>query len=1268
LFEQLSPGTHVHHLPLQIHIAGELDVPILEIALQRVVDRHEALRTEIRSSDGLPAQVVRPTPRTRLDPTDLTGRSPVACDAELRRIMSEELRRPFDLSEGPLFRIALFRCRASEHVLQIVAHQIVADAHSLELLIHELATTYGALARGEEPDVPPLPLQYRAHASKELEFLDSPGHEEELAHWRSKLGGGTRPIEVPLDHPRPPIQTFDGREEAIEIGEALVAKLGALVGPEATLSVVLLAAYFVLLHRNTGETDIAVGTPITQRARAETLGLIGPFSNTLVIRADLADLPTFRALIDRVLEVLLEAFDHQALSFAEIIGDLQPVRDLSRSPLFQVMFDPTRFRMRPVAADRVTFTPREVSPESSPHDLTLLVNERDRPIHVKLEYNVALYEPDTAVRLLRQYRTILESIAENPDTAIDRIPILSREEKSQLVTGWNRTAAGHPDRPLAHEEVFLRAAATPNARAVAMRGSELGYRDLVERVHQLARELIARGVTKGDRVALEMERGFDMVVALLAVLESGGAYVPLDPTHPLDRNAFILADAAPRVVLTDGDRIGRVVGHTFDVLDVRDRAAASPEPCGPIAAPDDLAYVIYTSGSTGQPKGVEITHRSLSNFLHAMRAAPGVRGSDRLLAVTTLAFDIAALELLLPLVTGASVEIADAKATRDPDALIERIEEGRASIMQATPATWRMLIDAGWKGSRNLKVLCGGEPLPRDLADALLERSASVWNMYGPTETTIWSTIHAVRYGGHVVPIGEPIDNTTAYVVDARMEPVPIGVTGELLIGGPGVARGYRGRPGLTAERFVPDPFVPGARVYRTGDLARRLPTGELVCLGRTDFQVKIRGFRIELAEVEAALRAHADVREAAVIAKDEGGERRLVALLEVRRRIDPAELRAHLEAMLPSYMIPSRFVSLEALPRLPNGKLDRKALPALDAASGPPSEPPRGPVEETMAKVFAELVGSNHVGRFDSFFDLGGNSISAVRLVNRLEKTLGVRVPLGTVFQSPTIADLARLVVVDAPIAGAGKEPAVIRLADGPGGPPLFCICGIHLYKELSGHVRDRSVYGVFIPIEERILAGEAQAITVERMAADYIGAIREAQPRGPYALTGVSFGGVLAFEVARQLRRQGEAIAFLGVLDSMLPRAMVRHPIRWLEAQVSDPKKLAKGAASLLDRVRRREARPSTREEIYDRATAIYDRQDHLYEGSVVLVRARDAVVGEGWVVDSCFGWDDLVRGGLHVYAIPGGHLGILAEPHVKELAETLAIHLGAVLPNRP
>ena len=1017
--DQLSPGGFAYNISGGLRIEGPLDVPALERTLGELIRRHEPLRTVFVAVDGQPVQVVQPDGDFRLPVVDLEGEPVAGREAERRRLMTEEGRRPFDLGRGPLFRAHLYRLASAEHALQLTLHHIVADGWSLGVLAKELTALYSAYATGA-PEPPPPPVRYADIVRRQRERLRGPAYEAQAAYWRERFTPPPPVLELPGDRPRPAVQTFDGSVETLEIPTAFVESLRAFGRAQGvTLFMVMLAALDVLLHRYTGVDDIAVGTPIANRTDVATEQVIGLFANTLVLRTDLSGEPTVRELLQRVRDSALGAYGAQDFPFERLVEIVQPVRDMSHSPIFQVMFLFQNVPFEPVELAGLTLSHLEIRTSSAKTDLTLEVWETRTGLQVSLEYNTDLFDAETIRRLGGHFHRLLAEFMADPARPVSTLPLLGEEEWRRLGATWNATDAPIPERmvPALFEAEAARA---PEAIAACFEEQSLTYRELNERANRLARRLESTGVGRETLVGVLVERSLDMLVAVLAVMKARAAYVPLDPAYPTDRLEFMLTDGKIGTLITESasmDRLALAADVRTICLD-RDASRVAGESGADGAqgpAPADLAYVIYTSGSTGRPKGVQIPHCALANLLAGFRAIVEPGPGDVLVAVTTLSFDIAGLELFLPLVTGGRVVIASREVAADPAKLMRLFTDAGATIVQATPATWRMLIEAGWQSAPGLRVLCGGEALPADLAARLLATGAQVWNVYGPTETTIWSTAHRVEEARGPVPIGRPIANTRVYVLDRHREPVPTGVPGELYIGGAGVARGYLARPELTAERFLPDRFSadPGSRLYRTGDVVRYRADGAVEFLGRVDHQVKVRGFRIELGEIESVLARHPGVAQAVVVAReDRPGDRYLAAYLRPAGTAPTiAELRAFLKEYLPDYMVPSTFTSLPSLPLTPNGKVDRKRLPEPEdrrAVSQAPFLAPRGRTEDALAAVWREVLRLERVGIDDNFFDLGGHSLLLVQVQAKLRSGLGQDVPIVEMFQYPTIRTMA--------------------------------------------------------------------------------------------------------------------------------------------------------------------------------------------------------------------------------------------------------------------
>jgi amino acid adenylation domain-containing protein len=1021
--EQFDPGTPLYHIPSPLKVSGALDADVLERALEAVVARHEALRTVFRAVGGEPVQVVGACAPVRLEVADLRALPAEEREAEAKRRVQEAAHRPFDLERGPLLRLLLVRLAGDEQVLLPVMHHIVGDGWSMGVFARELWALYDAFRAGRPDPLPPLPLQYADVAVWQRDWMAGETLEAELAWWTGRLAGAPPALDLPADRPRPARQSHEGAVVSRALPPALVRALHEVARREgATLYMVLLAALDVLLARYTGAEDVVVGTPIANRTDPDVEGLIGLFANTLVVRADLSGNPTFGEVVGRLREATLAAHEHQDVPFEKVVEALGVERSLSRTPLFQVFFIlQNAGSAHAESAPGIRVASMGMEGQTAKFDLTVGVRERpDGSLMMALEYPTALFDVATMVRRAEHLATLLAAAAAAPDARIHDLALMPAYERRRVVEEWNATARELPS-ALVHEMVAARAAATPDAMAVVGRDGTLTYGELEALSNRLARHLRSLGAGPGVLVAVAVERGAAMVAALLGVLKSGAAYLPVDPDYPSGRVEYMLADSGARLLLTQ-QRLASVLprgGAGVVLLDPGQPWSAehSAAPLEPAAGPDDLAYVIYTSGSTGRPKGVQVRHGGVAAFLQAMSEAPGIAPEDVLLAVTTLSFDIAVLELFLPLTAGARVVVAGRDEAADPALLRDAMERTRATVMQATPATWRMLAAGGWTPPSRMKLLSGGEALPRELADALLAGGAELWNLYGPTETTVWSTATRIEPGAPVT-VGRPIANTRVYVLDGYGNPTPVGVPGELVIGGAGVALGYLGRAELTAERFVPDPFGadPQGRMYRTGDRARWRADGTLELLGRLDTQVKVRGFRIELGEIESVLREHPAVADAAAaVREDTPGDARLVAYLVAAEgaALPLGELRGALRSRLPEYMVPGAFVTLDALPLTPNGKVDRKRLPAPDALAAEEAVyvAPATPTEEALAAIWGELLGRPRVGTAESFFDLGGHSLTATQVMARIRAGLGVALPVRVIFEARTVAELAKRV-----------------------------------------------------------------------------------------------------------------------------------------------------------------------------------------------------------------------------------------------------------------
>jgi amino acid adenylation domain-containing protein len=1026
-----------------LRLRGPLDVEALRGALSGALRRHEALRTTF-SPDGT-TLCVAASQEVLVPLVDLSGLPAAERESRLARLLAEEVERPFRLETGPLVRFHLVRLDEEEHLLAFTAHHVVCDGWSAGVILRDLAALYSARRRDEAARLPEA-FPFSAYAREQVAAARSPEHAASERFWLGQFASPPPALALPADRRRPPVKTYASARVDTVLGPVLVERLKRAAGRAgASFFNVLLAGFGVLLHRLSGQEDLVVAVPSAGQATSGHPDLVGHCVNALALRIRPVGTTAFDEFLRGVRSVVLDAFEHQELTFGALVQRLALPRDPSRLPLTSVMFNLDQR----IGEDALRFEGLRAEFSSNPRryeNFDLFVNAVDLGAEVRLEwqFNSDLFDAGTVERWGRCYEVLLEGAASDPGCEISRLPLLSGPDRAQL-DAWNAgSVADYPRDLLVHELVERQVGRTPEATAVESDGERLSYRDLERRSNRLARRLRALGVGKGVLVGLCLDRSFEMVVALLAVAKAGGGYVPIDPAYPAERIAFMVSDSRMPVLVTEERLRGTLPPHRAGVVSVDgDReaiAAESAEPLAPAAgaSPEDVVYAIYTSGSTGRPKGVLVPHRAVVNLLFAARAAPGLEATDVVVAITTLSFDIAVYDLWMPLTVGARIVLAGKDAAGDGPLLLGLLERSRATVLQATPATWRLLVAAGWTGARPLKAISTGEALPIDLAEQLVERSAEVWDMYGPTETTVWSSWWRVPKPVGAVLIGRPMANTQLYVLDRHLQPLPVGVPGELFIGGDGVTGGYLDRPELDAERFLPDPFRPGGRLYRTGDVARFRADGNVEYLGRNDGQVKVRGYRIELGEIEAALSRHPSVGQAVVAAReDRPGDARLAAYVVNRPGQELAEdvLRDHLRRILPEYMVPQHFVRMETLPLTPNGKIDRKALPVPEATNAAVERyvAPRSEAERLLAQLWEEALGVRRIGVHDDFFGLGGHSLLAAQVTVRLAREHGIALPMRRMFEAPTIARFAPL------IAGERKAARIPRLPDGAPAPASF-------------------------------------------------------------------------------------------------------------------------------------------------------------------------------------------------------------------------------------
>jgi amino acid adenylation domain-containing protein len=1021
--DRINPNSSTYNIPVVINLHGCVDLTVLQKCLNEVIRRHEILRTSFTVLNGQPVQVVNQNVTLTLADKDLRSLKTSDCIHTIQNLTTELARQPFDLSSKSLIRAKCVQISDEDYHLIIVLHHIVADGWSIGILLEELVALYEKFALGKPSPLSELSIQYKDFVNWQQKCLDSEHIQPSLAYWKQKLQGELPVLNLPTSRPRPTVQTFKGDRAKLVLDPSLKQELENLSHQQgSTLFMTLLTVFKILLYRYTNQTDILVGSPIANRSKAEIEQLIGLFVNVLVMRTDLSGDLSFLDLLERVKSTALEAYVHQNLPFEKLTEELKLNRDLSYNPLFQVMFVLQNVPQPNLSLSDLSVSYEEGYNNTSKFDLTLFVEDSESDLVATCEYNTDLFDANTIARMMGHFQTLLENVVKDPQQCISDLQLLTSSEEQQLLVEWNDTKIDYPKNKCIHQLFEKQVEKSPSDVAVIFKNQQLTYQELNNQANQLAHYLQQLGVKPDVRVGICMHRSIEMVVGLLAIMKAGGAYIPLDPSYPQDRIAFTLKDSQVSVLLTQSCLVNDLPTYSAQLVCIDTDSAAftdrSPENVVSSTCSENLAYLIYTSGSTGKPKGVQIPHRAVVNFLTTMSQTPGLEKKDVLLSVTTLSFDIAGLEIYLPLIVGARLVLASREVIADGTQLLKQLVDHKVTVMQATPATWRMLIAAGWSTENKIKILCGGEALDSSLAHQLIERGKEVWNLYGPTETTIWSAVHKVidkdRQQG-ICPIGCPIGNTEIYILDPHQNLVPVGVSGELHIGGVGLARGYWNKPDLTTEKFIPSPFEAEKRLYKTGDLVRYQTDGKIEFLVRIDHQVKIRGFRIELGEIEVLLKQHPQVRETVVIArKDIANDSRLVAYLVTYENVTPSvnELRKFLREKLPDYMLPLAFVVLDKLPLTPNGKINRRALPvpeSLRPTLTTTYQAPQSKTEQQIAKLWQEVLHLDKVGIHDNFFDLGGHSLLLLEVNQKLNESLQRDLSVVEMFQHPTIASLVQ-------------------------------------------------------------------------------------------------------------------------------------------------------------------------------------------------------------------------------------------------------------------
>jgi len=1023
LINKLQPNNPAYNIPSLFYLKGNLNIEALKKSLDEIVCRHDIYRTTFSREGNQLYQIVEKETKLTLQSVKLNNIVQKEKKNQINYLVHQKITTPFDLANGPLLSVTLFYLGEQEYVLLLMMHHVITDLRSKQLFALELSALYTAFDSNK-----PIPLstptqQYKDFASWQHKWLKEEQCYIMGDYWQRSLKDYSGYLNLPTDIPRPPVHKISGNACSFHLSKYFTTSLKKFSQSKTSnIFLILLTTYYILLFRYTDQNDIIAGVPLTNRRKDIHKNIAGCFVNILPIAIRISGNQNFEAVLKQIRQAMLGAHRNQELPFDSIFKKLLPQRDLSFNPLFQTgfTFEP------PMELDlyNIEITPEKIHNQGAQLDLFFTLWEKDEEIQGFVEFNTELFEESTINRLISCYEALLQEIVSHPEDTINSLNILSEEEKYQQVVHWNSTDTDLPSTPLLHKAFEKQAVKTPDSIAIISESSQLSYRQLNNRANQLAHYLQSHGINSGSFVGVFMDRSLDMIVALYAILKAGGAYVPLDPAFPQDRIAYMLEDANLKFIITKDTIADQLPDHDSEKIlidtawaSIKNEANTNPETK---LSPNNLAYVIYTSGSTGKPKGVQVPHKAVVNFLISMSQRPGITDKDTLLAVTTLSFDISVLELFLPLTIGAKIVIANQKTSSNGELLLDLLYSSKATIMQATPTTWYLLIAAGWKGSQEFKILCGGEPLPFDMAYKLTKRSSSAWNMYGPTETTIWSTCCQLTDKDVEIQVGKPIANTQVYIVNKDNQPNPIGVAGEMLIGGTGVTCGYLNRPNLTQKMFIPDIFRKNSsphKLYKTGDMACYLPDGSIKVLGRIDNQIKLRGYRIELGEIETVLENHPSIKQAAsIVREDEPGDKRLVGYSVINQGylFSGIELQKYLKTKLPEYMVPSIFIQIETMPLTLNGKINRRALPKPDRKRESFEQifsPPKTKIEKTLSKLWSKTLKIDEVGIHDNFFDMGGNSMLSVQLVGLLEEKLGITIPIVKFYQYPTIDTLSQYV-----------------------------------------------------------------------------------------------------------------------------------------------------------------------------------------------------------------------------------------------------------------
>ena len=1302
ILDQLE-RTSAYNNCIAFNVIGSLHVAALEDSFNEIIRRHEILRTNFVSIEGQAYQIIRPKMAISLNKISFQHLSKGEQLFEIEKFASEKALQVFDIEKDPLMRVILIQLAPNEHVLIFIIHHIISDGWSMSVLTHELISLYEAFIKNKPSPLKELEIQYADFAVWQRKWLKGGILDNLLTYWKKNLKGAPPLLNIPTDRLYPSVQSFHGHRIQFNFDINLIQKIKDIgQQSETTLFMILFTIYTILLFRYSNQEDIVVGTPIANRNFKEIEPLIGFFVNTLVLRIDLSGNPKFSELLHQVRQTALDAYAHQDLPFEKLVEELQPDRNLSHSPIFQTMFVFQNTPAEKLQLPELSLTPLRIKSPTSKFDLTMFTEETEQGLRGEIEYNTDLFDEITIRRMIDHFRNLLKGIVSNPDQRISELPLLSEAEKNRLLVEWNDTKADYPHNKCIHQLFEEQVERSPDAVAVVFEDQTLTYRELNSRANQLANYLQSLGVGPEVLVGICVERSLEMVIGLLGILKAGGAYVPIDPLYPEKRRDFMVTDSQVKVLLTQKELIDKFVKFNnvqtisldteWDIISQNNKQNLT----GKVES-NNLVYMIYTSGSTGKPKGVMNTHKGVCNRLTWMQNVFLLKQSDCVMQKTPFSFDVSVWEFFWPLLNGSRLVLIKPDGQRDCIYLANLISENKISIIHFVPSMLRIFLDAPNidKCDCLRLVICSGEALHFDIQECFFSRfKCDLYNLYGPTEAAIDVTFWRCNKNSNLgtVPIGRPISNIQIYILDQHLQLLPVGVPGELYIGGDGLARGYFNQPGLTDEKFISNPFnyKHKDRIYKTGDLARYLFDGNLEYIGRSDNLVKIRGLRIEIGEVETVISRHPAVREVLVIVTEDKLEydKRLIAYIVYNNRenVSDNQIRHYLKERLPDYMIPNHFIELDSIPLTLNGKIDRNALSLTSKSISANTKdfiPPRDLEEYKLAYLWKNILNIHPIGVRDNFFDLGGHSLLAVCLMAQIQQFFGKTLPLATLFQNPTVEQLATLL----------KEKEVVQytsplIAIQPSGnkSPFFCVHpaggNVFCYMDFARYLgQEQPFYGLQ---SIGFIKSQKPLTKIEDMATHYIKSIRTIQPKGSYNIGGWSIGGVIAFEMAQQLQRTGHEVATLVLIDSFSPLSvriteenndtmiinqlakesfdfhskgistnMVNNNLQQPSSEVQ--------LSKIIERAKKHNILPPNFEKkSINRLLQIFKANINAfsnyvplpYQGKIVLFCAEK----KSMMPDMNLGWSDMVKGGIDRYELKGDHYSIIQEPNVRDLSKIL------------